>query len=195
MLCSGFSTRLMISRSTVSGEAPGYGKEIDITGFSTSGIWLTRRFFSASNPRHMSTITIATVVTGCLILKLERNMGLLLRYDGRHRSATALHGLAVLQRGARIPQHLVALGETAAQRKRTGTRVAITERQRDLLQLLTAHAPRIYVVALAHDGCAGKTQCRAAASLDVSFGIQACDVGLFAPGIESHEHFDLARGD
>ena len=29
MLCSGFSTRLMISRSTVSGDAPGYGKLID----------------------------------------------------------------------------------------------------------------------------------------------------------------------
>jgi hypothetical protein len=64
----------MISRSTVSGEAPGYGKLIDITGFSTSGIWLTRRFLSASNPRHMSTITMATVVTGCLMLKLERNI-------------------------------------------------------------------------------------------------------------------------
>jgi hypothetical protein len=44
-----------------------------MTGWSTSGIWLTRRFFSASNPRHMRTMTMATVVTGCLMLKLERN--------------------------------------------------------------------------------------------------------------------------
>jgi hypothetical protein len=37
MLSSGFSMRLMISRSTVSGDAPGYGKLTLITGMSTSG--------------------------------------------------------------------------------------------------------------------------------------------------------------
>ena len=54
MLCSDFSMRLMISRSTVSGEAPGYGMLTTMTGCSTSGIWLTRSFFSASRPRHIS---------------------------------------------------------------------------------------------------------------------------------------------
>ena len=83
MLWSDFSTRLMISRSTVSGEAPGYGKLTTMTGSWTSGIWFTRRFLSASRPRAMSTMTIATVVTGCLMLKLERNMALLLRDDPR----------------------------------------------------------------------------------------------------------------
>jgi hypothetical protein len=37
MLCSGFSMRLTISRSTVSGEAPGYGMLTTSTGCSTSG--------------------------------------------------------------------------------------------------------------------------------------------------------------
>src|SRR5215471_6523694 len=89
MLCSGFSARLIIPRSSDSGEAHGYGKLTEMTGFSTSGIWLTRRFFNASRPRHISTITMATVVTGCLMLKLERNMetpwqpaGLLLGHHG-----------------------------------------------------------------------------------------------------------------
>ncbi len=44
------------------------------TGCSTSGIWFTRRFLSASSPRHISTMMMATVVTGRLMLKSERNM-------------------------------------------------------------------------------------------------------------------------
>jgi hypothetical protein len=74
MLCKDFSTRLMISRSTDSGEAPGYGKLMLITGISTSGFGLTRRFLSASKPRHISTMMMASVVTGCLMLKFERNI-------------------------------------------------------------------------------------------------------------------------
>src|SRR3954467_9930209 len=74
MLWIDFSTRLMISRSTVSGDAPGYGKLTTITGSCTSGIWLTRRFFNASRPSAIRMMTIATVVTGFLMLKFERNM-------------------------------------------------------------------------------------------------------------------------
>ncbi len=76
MLWIVFSTRLMISRSTVSGDAPGYGKFTTITGSWTSGIWFTRRFFSAIRPSAMMMMMTATVVTGFLMLKLERNMGL-----------------------------------------------------------------------------------------------------------------------
>ena len=65
----------MISRSTVSGEAPGYGIVTTITGCSTSGIWFTRSFFSASSPRHISAMMMTTVETGRLMLKSERNIG------------------------------------------------------------------------------------------------------------------------
>src|SRR6188508_1969682 len=202
MLCSGFSTRLMISRSTVSGDAPGYGKLTDITGFSTSGIWLTRRFFSASRPRHMSTITIATVVTGCLMLKLERNMtrlpddylSLFLNDQRGLRFRSGLHFLPVLQRGIREAEHLVAFGEPAAQGERTRARIALAERQRHLLQLRTIDAPCERAIALVHDGCAGKTQCRGALSLDVTLGVEAGHVRLLLAFVERDENLDLARG-
>jgi hypothetical protein len=65
---------LTISRSTVSGDAPGYGIRTTITGCSTSGIWFTRSFFSAINPRHMSAMMMTTVETGRLMLKSESSM-------------------------------------------------------------------------------------------------------------------------
>src|SRR5258706_13721623 len=74
MLCSDFSMRLMISRSTDSGEAPGYGTVTTITGCSTSGIWLTRSLFSASRPRHISAMMMTTVEIGRLMLKSESSM-------------------------------------------------------------------------------------------------------------------------
>src|SRR5678815_2789895 len=114
MLCSDFSTRLMMSRSTDSGEAPGYGKVTTMTGMSTSGIWLTRRCVSASRPRHMSTMMMATVVTGCLMLKLERNM-LFLRDDSGLGVGTGPDLLSILQRGIRKTQDLIALAEAGAQ--------------------------------------------------------------------------------
>src|SRR5688500_1900176 len=134
MLCSGFSTRLMISRSTVSGDAPGYGKLITMTGCSTSGIWLTRRFFNASRPRHMSTITIAIVVTGCLILKLERNISGSLFLVGDDRGGgTDLHRLPIFQGAVWITQHLVTLGNATLQCERAGAGVALAEPDRHLL--------------------------------------------------------------
>ena len=52
-----------------------------MTGICTSGIWLTRSFLSASSPMHMSTMTIATVVTGLLMLKFESNMAYLFDFS------------------------------------------------------------------------------------------------------------------
>src|SRR6186713_1146743 len=202
MLCSDFSTRLMMSRSTDSGEAPGYGKVTTMTGISTSGIWLTRRCRSASRPRHMSTMMMATVVTGCLMLKFERNMDspclpgqrLLLGDLGRLGVDAAVHRLSVLERRIREPQHLVALRETRLERVRAAARIALAERQRDFLQFSVGHAPGIRAVALAHHGCAGKSQRRGAPSLDAAFGVQAGDVRLLLRIVEAHQHFDLARG-
>src|SRR5688572_27897883 len=139
MLCSGFSTRLMMSRSTDSGEAPGYGKLMTMTGWSTSGIWLTRRFFSASRPSAMSTMMMATVWTGCLMLKFERNMGLpeeaLLLCDHRGLGLSARADfLAILQRVVRKSQHLVTLGEARAQRVGAAAQVTVAQIQRDFLQ-------------------------------------------------------------
>src|SRR5688500_8554229 len=103
----------MISRSAVSGEAPGYGSTTTITGCSTSGIWLTRSFLSASSPRHISVMMMTIVVTGRLMLKSERNIALL-PADGRGhrrrlRRRRGLDGLAVLEQRARVADHLVAL--------------------------------------------------------------------------------------
>src|SRR3954470_24045636 len=137
MLCSDFSTRLMMSRSTDSGEAPGYGKVTTMTGMSTSGIWLTRRCVSASRPRHMSTMMMATVVTGCLMLKLERNMLFLRDYCGLGVDAGA-DLLSILERGVREPQDLVAFAQARAQRPGAAARIAIAEVQCHLLQLVAA---------------------------------------------------------
>src|SRR4030095_16139079 len=103
----------MISRSTVSGEAPGYGTTTTITGCSTSGIWFTRSFFSASSPRHISVMMMTTVLTGRLMLKSERSIALLpgLARGDRARLARRRGGLdrlAVLQERRRIADHLVA---------------------------------------------------------------------------------------
>src|SRR5262245_26273243 len=169
MLCSAFSMRLMISRSTVSGEAPGYGMFTTMSGISTSGIWFTRRFLNASSPRHMRTMTIATVVTGFLMLKLERNIACfprfggryareaivvarllrgLLREHGRFRFAAVVDALAVLKSGGRIPQHRVTLREPVAQRIVAGARVLRADAQRYLLQRVILHAPRECLIAL-----------------------------------------------
>src|SRR3954463_7017897 len=140
MLCSDFSTRLMMSRSTDSGEAPGYGKVTTMTGMSTSGIWLTRRCVSASRPRHMSTMMMATVVTGCLMLKFERNMLFLRDYCGLGVAAGA-DLLAILEQGVRETQNLVAFVEAGAQRPGAAARISITEAEGHLLQLVAVHLP------------------------------------------------------
>src|SRR5215471_4725940 len=120
-------------------------------GISTSGIWFTRRCVSASNPRHMSTMMMATVVTGCLMLKFERNM-LFLRDDGGLVLGAGVDVLAVLQRGIREAQDLVAFVEAGAQRPRAAARIAVTEVQRDFLQFLAVHFPGERAVTLAHHG-------------------------------------------
>ena len=56
-------------------QAPGYGIVTTITGCSTSGIWFTRSFCSASSPRHMSAMMMTIVATGRLMLKSERSIG------------------------------------------------------------------------------------------------------------------------
>src|SRR5689334_10727312 len=108
-----------------------------ITGCSTSGIWFTRRFFSASSPRHMSAMMMTTVDTGRLMLKSERNMALasvlgggrgalgLRRGAGRGRLGRGLDRLPVLQQRGRVADHAVAFGEAALQQDLAGARVAI----------------------------------------------------------------------
>src|SRR6185503_18672709 len=193
MLCSDFSTRLMMSRSTDSGEAPGYGNCTTMTGISTSGIWLTRRCVSASRPRHMSTMMMATVVTGCLMLKLERNM-LFLRDYSRFGISAGTDLLSIFQRAVRETQDLVAFGEARLQCIRAAARVALTEVQRHLLQLVTAELPRERAVTFAHHRGGRHGERRRAPRLDAAFGIEAGDVRLLLAIVEGHQHFDLARG-
>ena len=102
---------------------------------------------------------MATVVTGCLMLKLERNMASTLcrgRTSRRRRwlgSAVVGPAWPSFSVAFGIAQHLVAFGEARLHRVRAGARIAIAERQRDLLQLVVLHAPRERVVALAHHRC------------------------------------------
>src|SRR5882672_3842686 len=193
MLWNDFSTRLMISRSTVSGEAPGYGKLTTMTGSCTSGIWFTRRCLSASRPSAMSTMTIATVVTGFLMLKLERNMALFLRDDSRRFDRLCkCRDLAVLQRRTRVTQHRIAVGEPQVHRVRAGARIASAERERHFLQLAILYTPRECAVALAHHRCGGQSERCDVLSFDVPLGVEARDVRLLLLVVEGHQHFDLA---
>src|SRR5262245_47894049 len=158
----------MISRSTVSGDAPGYGTFTTITGCCTSGIWLTRRFLNASNPTHMSTMTIATVVTGCLMLKLDRNMrgSLGLLAAGSERSACHLHRLAVHQRRGRILENRVALGDAALHHELAAARITIAHVEVHLLQGAALHPPRESRIALANERRGRKGQRRRVARFD-----------------------------
>src|SRR6516225_6857347 len=173
MLCSAFSTRLMISRSTVSGEAPGYGIATTITGCCTSGIWFTRRFFSASNPRHISVMMMTTVATGRLMLKSDRTIGLLRRRHRGLRGRRRLHRLPVLQERRRVADHAVALGKPARDHVVAGARVALGDAQRHLLQLAVLHAEGRAPVAVAHDGGGGNREARMALGLQAPLGVQA----------------------
>src|SRR4051794_22298073 len=106
MASSGFSRRLMISRSTVSGDAPGYGMLTYRFGGSTSGSWLTRNLVRAIRPTHMITMIRMIVGTGRRILKSDKNILFPLdgcdvrcRRQGRagHLGKYALDLLAVLE--------------------------------------------------------------------------------------------------
>src|SRR5512140_1727350 len=131
MLCSDFSIRLMISRSTDSGEAPGYGMVTTITGWSTSGIWFTRSLFSASSPRHISAMMMTMVEIGRLMLKSDRNMArvpLVGRRRGRHRRldrGRRLDRLVFLEQRRRIADHLVALGQAVLEHEVAAAHVAL----------------------------------------------------------------------
>src|SRR2546430_11844722 len=110
-LCSVFSMRLTTSRSTVSGDAPGYGIVTTSTGCCTSGISLTRSLVSASTPAAINAMIRTTVPTGRRIEKSDRNMrgslrrlGRLRGRDGRRGGCAGLDGLAVLERGDRGAQ-------------------------------------------------------------------------------------------
>ena len=74
MPCSAFSMRLTTSRSTVSGLAPGYGIVTVRMGCSTSGIWFTRSFDSASRQSAIRPMMITIIATGRLTLKSDRNI-------------------------------------------------------------------------------------------------------------------------
>src|SRR5690349_14133566 len=123
----------MTSRSTVSGEAPGYGTVTTITGCSTSGIWFTRSLFNASKPRHISAMMMTTVETGRLMLKSERSIalprrGLLVRRGHRRlRRRRCLHRLAFLERSAGIADHLVAFVEPGDDDVVAASRIAVAD--------------------------------------------------------------------
>src|SRR5690242_3491359 len=112
-----------------------------MTGCCTSGIWLTRRFLTAINPSAISTMTMATVVTGFLILKLERNTAasLLLGSGRERRRRSHFHELVVPQGRVRITQQRIAFGEPALQHEFAAARVAIADGEADLLQLAVLH--------------------------------------------------------
>src|SRR6185503_11795382 len=131
MLCSAFSTRFTISRSTVSGEAPGYGIVTTMTGCSTSGMLFTRSFFRAMSPRHMSAMMITTVATGRRMLKSERimrapggSLGRRGRGDRGGLRPRGLHGLPILQERGRVAEHAVALREALGDGELARARVA-----------------------------------------------------------------------
>ena len=67
--------RLVTSRSTVSGEAPGNSVVIDSTGISTSGIMSMASLRNENAPSVTSASIITVAKTGRLIERLERNMG------------------------------------------------------------------------------------------------------------------------
>ena len=159
-----------------------------ITGCSTSGIWFTRRFLSASSPRHMSPMMMTTVDTGRLMLKSERSMALAPQFLAGAASVAAalvgagrrcgLHELAVLEERAGVADHLVALGEPALEGEVAGARVALAQRERHLLQLAVLHAPGGGLVAVAHEGRGGKREARGGLRLDVALGVEAGEARL-----------------
>ena len=79
----------LTSRSTVSGEAPGYSVMIESTGISTSGIMSigSRRYENRPSVTSVSIITVAT--TGRLMERFERNMATLPRPSRRRRGRPA----------------------------------------------------------------------------------------------------------
>src|SRR5687767_6180545 len=109
-----------------------------MTGCSTSGIWLTRRFLNASRPIAMSTMTMATVVTGCLMLKLERNMASAsgrsgaLRQDGGGACGFGhLYRLTIMQRGGGVPQEAVPLLDSTVEHELAAAHVFLTNVESD----------------------------------------------------------------
>jgi hypothetical protein len=62
------------SRSTMSGEAPGYGTATLTMGGLTSGNSSVSRFHSANRPNTTSASIVTTVTTGFLMAKSEMNM-------------------------------------------------------------------------------------------------------------------------
>ena len=87
---------LLTSRSTVSGDAPGYSVMIDSTGISTSGIMSIGRRRAENTPSVTSVSIITVATTGRLMDRLERNMATLPRpwtpRCGRHPSARTRRG-------------------------------------------------------------------------------------------------------
>eukprot|EP01137_Pigoraptor_chileana_P016080 Opistho-2@5630 len=203
MLCSDFSMRLMISRSVVSGEAPGYGMLTTMTGCSTSGIWLTRSFLRASRPRHIRPMMMTIVATGFLTLKLERNISASgglgrrlrrLRCGRRRRSGLAQLDLATILQGAGgMAQHLVPLFQAGSDDLQAQALVARAELDGHLAERAVLHAPGEGLVALALDGGIGQHQGADTLALHAAFGIEAGHARLLGAG-EVHQHLDLARG-
>src|SRR5450830_591176 len=198
MLCSDFSMRLTTSRSTVSGDAPGYGIDTTMKGTSTSGFWLTRSFFRAIRPRHIIA-TISTIVAmGFLTLKSDRNISVSFADRGRlgRRGDVLrrgqLHRLAVMHGRARRAQHLVAGREARLDLPLAGALVARADGQVDLGQLVALDLPRVAGIARLHQGRRRQHQRVGRLRLDAPFRIQAGHARLQLVG-ELDEHLDLAR--
>src|SRR5690242_20599414 len=100
----------------------------------------------------MMMMMTATVVTGFLMLKFERNMALLPRDDARRLIVGFdLRDLPVLERRVRVAKNAVTFDEPADHGELAGTLVALAEREFDLVHLAVFHAPGEHVVAFVHD--------------------------------------------
>ena len=69
------SSRLTTSRSTTSGEAPGYAIATKTIGLSMAGNSSVSKRANAASPNTTSAIIVTTVMIGRLMAKSEMNMG------------------------------------------------------------------------------------------------------------------------
>ena len=134
MLCSAFSTRLMISRSTVSGDAPGYGKLHHHHRLLDVGNLVDAQVLQRQQPQAHQHDDDRDRRDRLLDAEVREEHGSSsggrLRPDFAGPAAVAT-ACPSLQRGGRIAQHAVALGEAGLERDTRPLRaVAIAERQR-----------------------------------------------------------------
>src|SRR3954470_13557457 len=140
------------------------------TGCSTSGIWLTRSFASASRPRPISVMMMTIAATGRLMLKSERNMGIAFprslgsgrRRDGRGGGGGLgeLDVLAIHQGGARRAQQAIARDDALDDHHLAAARIALAEGCWRLPQPVARDLPHEGLVAFLGHHALGQQQRR-----------------------------------